>query len=70
MPGLGEQTGEAETSVHAVILSETLAGFVTMWDGRNGNLDYEVDRAQAALVTSLGGTEVCIRRYRRANGFE
>jgi hypothetical protein len=51
----GEQTGDAETSIHTVIIAEALAGFMTMWGCRYGNLDEEVDRAQAALVTALGG---------------
>jgi hypothetical protein len=51
----GEQTGDAETSIQAVIIAEALAGFLTMWGCRYGNLDEEVDRAQAALVTGLGG---------------
>jgi hypothetical protein len=33
---------------------EALAGFVTGWDCR-GNLDDDVDRAQAAPITALGG---------------
>lgn len=32
-----------------------LAGFLTMWGCRYGHLDADIDRAQAALVTSLGG---------------
>jgi hypothetical protein len=51
----GEATGDAETSIQAVIIAEALAGFLTMWGCRYGNLDAEVDRAQAALVTALGG---------------
>ncbi len=51
----GEQTGDDETSIQAVIICEALAGFLTMWGCRYGNLDPEVDRAQAALVTALGG---------------
>ena len=51
----GEQTGGAETSIQAVIIAEALAGFVTMRGCRYGNLDEDVDRAQAALVTALGG---------------
>src|SRR5688572_8026508 len=51
----GEATGEAETSIQAVIIAEALAGFVTQWGCRYGNLDEEVDRAQATLVTALGG---------------
>jgi hypothetical protein len=52
---MGEQTGDAEHSIQAVIIAEALAGFMTMWGCRYGNLDEEVDRAQAALVTALGG---------------
>lgn len=52
----GEVTGDAETSMQAVIISEALAGFLTQWGCRYGNLDDDVDRAQAALVTALGGT--------------
>lgn len=51
----GEQTGDAETSIQAVIIAEALAGFMTMWGCRYGHLDEDVDRAQAALVTALGG---------------
>jgi hypothetical protein len=32
-----------------------LAGFLTTWECRYGHLDADIDRAQAALVTSLGG---------------
>jgi hypothetical protein len=46
---------DEETFAHAVVISEALAGFVTMWGCRYGNLDEEVDRAQGALVTALGG---------------
>jgi hypothetical protein len=40
----------------AMVISEALAGFLTMWGGRYGDLDDEVDQAQAALVTALGST--------------
>jgi hypothetical protein len=46
----------AEDHHAAVVISEALAGFLPLWGGRYGNLDNEVDRAQAALVTALGGT--------------
>jgi hypothetical protein len=51
---------KAETSAHAVIFSVALSGFVTKWDGRNGNRNDEVDHTQAALVSSLGDAEVGI----------
>jgi hypothetical protein len=51
----GEQAGEAETSIQALIIAEALAGFLTLGGCRYGNLDVDVDRAQAALVTALGG---------------
>ncbi|SRR6266511_3666571 len=46
----------AEDHRAAVIISEALAGFLTLWASRYGEMDDEVDRAQAALVTALGGT--------------
>jgi hypothetical protein len=46
----------AEDHQAAVVISEALAGFLTLWSGRYGNLDNDVDRAQAALVSALGGT--------------
>jgi hypothetical protein len=51
----GEDTGHADTSIQAVVIAEALAGFLTQWGCRYGNLDDDVDRAQAALVTALGG---------------
>jgi hypothetical protein len=44
-----------EANLHGIVISEALAGFLTMWGCRYGNLDDEIDRAQAALVTALGG---------------
>jgi hypothetical protein len=46
----------AEGALHTVIISEAVAGFVTMWGRRYANFDDDVNRAQAALVTALGGT--------------
>jgi hypothetical protein len=40
---------------HAVIISEAMAGFLTMWGCRYGNFDDDVDQAQAVLVAALGG---------------
>jgi hypothetical protein len=64
----GEHTGDAETSIQAVVISEALAGFLTMWGCRYGNLDDEVDRAQAALVTALGGTVLEVGQYAVRDG--
>jgi hypothetical protein len=44
-----------EANLHGIVISEALAGFLTLWGCRYGNLDDEIDRAQAALVTALGG---------------
>jgi hypothetical protein len=44
-----------EANLHSIVISEALAGFLTRWGCRYGNLDDDVDRAQAALVTALGG---------------
>jgi hypothetical protein len=46
----------AEDHLAALVISEAIAGFLTLWIGRYGSLDNKVDRAQAALVTALGGT--------------
>jgi hypothetical protein len=46
---------DQEGALQAMIIAEGLAGFVTMWGCRYGNLDEDVDRGQAALVTALGG---------------
>jgi hypothetical protein len=55
VPGAPIPDDDPEGVLHALIISEALAGFVTQWGGRYGHLDDDVDRAQAALVTSLGG---------------
>jgi hypothetical protein len=52
----GAVTGEAETSIQAVIIAETLAGFLTGSGCRYGNLDDDVERAQATLIQAMGGT--------------
>jgi hypothetical protein len=44
------------TNHEDLIIAEALAGFLTGWGCRYGNLDEDVDRAQTALVTSLGGS--------------
>jgi hypothetical protein len=44
-----------EANLYGVVISEALAGFLTQWGCRYGNLDEDIDRAQAALVTALGG---------------
>jgi hypothetical protein len=46
----------AEDHHAAVVISEALAGLLTLWSCRYDNLDAEVNDAQAALVTVLGGT--------------
>ena len=46
---------DQEGALQALIIAEALAGFVTGWGCRDGNLDEGVDRAQAALVSALGG---------------
>jgi hypothetical protein len=46
----------AEDHHAAVVISEALAGLLTLWSCRYDNLDEEVNDAQAALVTALGGT--------------
>ena len=51
MPMEGDQEGFEQ----AVSISEALASFLAMWGCRYNNFDEEVSRAQAALVTSLGG---------------
>ena len=56
VPGAPIAEEDLEAFSLAVVISEALAGFVTMWGCRYGNLDEDVDRAQAALVTALGGT--------------
>lgn len=47
---------DGEQFMQAVIISETLAGFVTQWGCRYGNLDEEVDRATDNFILALGGT--------------
>ena len=54
VPGAPIAEEDLEAFSLAVVISEALAGFVTMWGCRYGNLDEDVDRAQAALVTALG----------------
>ena len=46
----------AEDHHAAVVISEALAGWLTLWSCRYDHLDEEVNDAQAALVTALGGT--------------
>jgi hypothetical protein len=55
-PPLDAEDPEAYTQ--AVVISETLAGFVTGWGCRYGTLDDEVDRATDNFVLALGGTVV------------
>lgn len=55
VPGAPIAEDDQEGFTQAVIMSEALAGFVTQWGCRYGNLDNEVGRVQAALVTALGG---------------
>jgi hypothetical protein len=38
------EVGE-EANLHGIVISEALAGFLTMWGGRYGNLDEDIDRA-------------------------
>jgi hypothetical protein len=58
----------AEDHLAAVVISEALAGFLTLWIGRYVALDHEVDRAQAALVSALGGTVYDWGEYHLAVG--
>jgi hypothetical protein len=46
----------AEDHHAAVVISEALAGLLTLWSCRYDHLDQEVNDAQAVLVTALGGT--------------
>jgi hypothetical protein len=46
----------AEDHHAAVVISEALAGLLTLWSGRYDHLDEEVNNAQTVLVTALGGT--------------
>jgi hypothetical protein len=46
----------AEDHHAAVVISEALAGLLTLWSCRYDTLDEEVNDAQAVLVTALGGT--------------
>jgi hypothetical protein len=46
----------AEDHHAAVVISEALAGWLTLWSCRYDHLDEEVNDAQAVLVTALGGT--------------
>ena len=39
------EVGE-EANLHGIVISEALAGFLTLWGCRYGNLDDEIDRAQ------------------------
>jgi hypothetical protein len=64
----GEHTGKAQSSVQAVIISEALAGFATQQGCRYSHLDDDVDRAQAALVTALGGVVHQLGVYQLAVG--
>ena len=57
-------TNDLEASIQAVVISEALAGFLTSWGCRYGELGDAVDRAQAALVTTLGGTIIEPGHYR------
>jgi hypothetical protein len=56
-PFEGTEDGHENTEMigQMTVQSEALAGFVTGWDCRYGNLGDDVDRAQAAPVTALGG---------------
>jgi hypothetical protein len=55
VPGAPITEDDQEGFGQAVVISEALAGFVCQWGCRYGNFADEVDRAQAALVTALGG---------------
>jgi hypothetical protein len=52
----------------AMVISEALGGFLTRWGGRYGDLDNDVARAQAALVTILGGAVPAPGVYQRRLG--
>jgi hypothetical protein len=45
-----------EANLHGILISETLAGFITGWGCRYDNLDEAVDRATDNFVLALGGT--------------
>jgi hypothetical protein len=55
VPGAPIAEDDQEGFAQAVVISEALAGFVCQWGCRYGNCADDVDRAQAALVTMLGG---------------
>jgi hypothetical protein len=55
VPGAPIAEDDQEGFAQAVVINEALAGFVCQWACRYGNFADDVDRAQAALVTSLGG---------------
>jgi hypothetical protein len=58
LPACDAVIGEAgeEANLHGVLISETLAGFLTGWGCRYGNLDDDVDRTTDNFVLALGGT--------------
>jgi hypothetical protein len=58
----------AEDHHAAIVISEALAGLLTLWSCRYDHLDAEVDGAQAALVTALGGTVPELGMYQLAVG--
>lgn len=57
-PAASFDRDDPEAYTQAIVMSEALAGFVTLWGCRYGNLDDDVDRAQDALVTAIGGTVI------------
>jgi hypothetical protein len=58
----------AEDHHAAVVISEALAGLLTLWSCRYDHLDEEVNDAQAVLVTALGGTVPELGVYQLAVG--
>jgi hypothetical protein len=55
VPGAPIAVDDQEGFAQVVIISEALAEFVCQWGCRYGNFADDVDRAQTALVTALGG---------------
>jgi hypothetical protein len=58
----------AEDHHAAIVISEALAGLLTLWSCRYDNLDEEVNDAQAVLVTALGGTVPALGVYQLTVG--
>jgi hypothetical protein len=43
-------------ALHAVIIADSLAGYVSGWGGRYGNLDVETARGAAIVNRAMGGS--------------